>query len=83
MPDAPTYIEFLVQYATSAVASDASASLWINGSLQETLTNFDLFDYAMPDTMLIGTIYGLDAGTSGAFYLDEIVLRADAIEIGA
>ena len=80
--DAPNYIEGNVVYASSDVASDATASLWVNGSLQETLTGLDIFDLTKPNTIRAGAL-GVAAATSGSYFVDDIILRDDNTQIGA
>ena len=81
--DASHYVEALVNYATGAEAEDDSATLWIDGASQETLSNLDLFSIAKPDGLRIGACSGVDVGTSGTFYVDELVFRDDSTAIGA
>ena len=83
LSDEEHYIEFLVQYASSASASDGQAALWFDGQQQETLTGLDIFDISQPDNLRVGAVNGLDTGTSGTFLLDEILLNDDGSEIGA
>jgi hypothetical protein len=69
--DAEHYVEVQVQYASSATASDGTATLWIDGVEQQQMTGIDLFDLAKPDRARFGALLGIDAGTSGTLYLDE------------
>jgi len=82
LTDAEHCIEFLVQFATSAVASDGFLKLWIDDVLKETVSNLDIYDASKPDSGRLGAVTGLDSGTSGTFYLDEWVLRDDDTYIG-
>lgn len=80
--DEPHYIEVSVTQATNDSSSDATAALYVDGALQETVSGVDLFDLGYPDSARLGaTAFG---GTpTGTFYLDEFVLRDDNNEIGA
>jgi hypothetical protein len=81
--DEPHYVEVRVVYASSDVASDATLDMWIDGVLQEQVTGIDLYDLSKPDRLRAGAVQGVDATTSGIYYLDEFVLRGDGTEIGA
>jgi hypothetical protein len=81
LSDAPHYIEVLVAYASSAVASDATLTIWIDGVQADQVTGIDLYDRSKPDTVLLGVVT-VASGTSGTIYLDELVLRDDDTEIG-
>lgn len=80
--DEPHYIEVLITYASSDVASDGTLDLWIDGVSQEQVTGIDLYDFSKPDEARLGAVSGIDAATSGTFYLDEFILRDDDTEIG-
>jgi len=80
--DAEHYVEILVQYASSDIASDGSLTLWIDGAQQEQVGSLDIYDVSQPQDADLGAVFGIDAGTSGTFYLDELVLRDDNTEIG-
>ncbi len=82
LTDEPHYVEYLVQYATGSTASDAYLDFYVDGVYQNSITGLDLFDAGRIDNVSIGPIQALDAGTSGTIYLDELVLRDDATEIG-
>ena len=63
-------------------AGTGEHKLWIDGSLEATQSSLDndtKFDAT--DTCRIGALY-LSSGTSGYLYLDELVIRDDATEIG-
>jgi hypothetical protein len=79
--DAPHYIEIDWTRASGAGANNGSLSLWIDGALRETVSGID------NDTWTLQYIYygapdGIDAGTSGDFYMDQIVANDDGSEIG-
>ncbi len=82
--DAPHYVEIHLAKASTDAASDGELKCYIDGSLEATLSNIDIFDtFELCDRCDIGAPYGIDAGTSGAFYLDELIIRDDGTEIGA
>lgn len=81
--DAEHYIETLCTKAANASSNDAILRLWIDGSQQESRENIDWYNQSLPDSIQLGATSGLDAGTSGTFYLDELILRDDTTEIGA
>jgi len=82
--DAPHYVEILMQRASNSTSSDGSYEWWVDGASQGATTSLDnynrLADYNLQ--MEFGMIDERDAGTSGTFYFDEIVIHADAGEIG-
>ena len=80
--DAPHYIEVLVEYASSNVASDGRVTLWIDGSQEGQITGLDIYDVSKPDRARMGAVQGLEGTTSGTIYLDEFVLRDDDTAIG-
>jgi len=80
--DAPHYIEVLVEYASSSVASDGRVTLWIDGVQEAQVTGLDIYDVSKPDQARMGAAQGLEATTSGTIYLDEFVLRDDDTAIG-
>jgi hypothetical protein len=80
--DAAHYIEALVEYASSDVASDGIVTLWVDGSQEAQDTGIDIYDLAKPDEGRLGA-YQVSAGVSGTLYLDEFVFRDDDTEIGS
>ena len=81
--DEEHYVEILLTYASSAVANDATFTLWIDGVQKEQLTGLDVHGRSKADRVLLGAVGNLDSGTSGTLYLDELVVRDDAQEIGS
>lgn len=81
--DAEHYLEILCTKATNASSNDGEISLWIDGTLKENRTDVDWFNLSLPDVARLGAVSNLDAGTSGTFHLDELVVRDDDTEIGA
>ena len=81
--DAPHYIEVEFKRAATSVSVDGVTKLWIDGTLLSTVSNQDVFDVARPVKALIGAARGIDAGTSGTVFIDEIVFRDGSVEIGA
>ena len=68
----PTAIEFDWSAATSAGANNGSFSLWIGGSLVQTIGGIDS-DTLRTEDVEMGAVTGLDAGTSGTMYFDAFV----------
>ena len=76
--DAPHLVEMVLTRATTSTASDGQADLWIDGVLVESITDEDNFDaFAAIDAVRLGAAFGIDAGTSGTFYLDELAVHDD------
>lgn len=81
--DAPHYAELLLVRATTSSSNDGYLQLWIDGVSQGTLGSTDNYDrLANFATLHIGARAGIDAGTSGTFYLDEVVINNDGGLIG-
>jgi len=81
--DTPHYIEIILVRATSSIASDGYMSMWVDGAFKETISdqdNYDTFDQL--GYLKWGATYGVDATTSGTYYIDEIVVNDDGSEIG-
>jgi hypothetical protein len=77
------YIEIWVERASSDVASDGQGHLYIDGDLKETETGIDNFDTFILSAFFRWGAMGVDAGTSGTFFLDDLIFRDDSEEIGA
>jgi hypothetical protein len=80
--DASHNVEFHIEQATGVIASDGRMRTWIDGVLQGTaagLDNWDIFDV---DSVRWGAIEGVDSGTSGVFFIGDIVANDDGGEIG-
>lgn len=83
LPDAETYIEMHIVRPATASSNDGTGELFFDGVSQEQLTGLDNFDrFPTYDRIRVGAVSSVDAGTSGTFYLDEIVVRDDSQEIG-
>ena len=81
--DAPHYIEMYLIRSTGAGDSNGSLQLWVDGVSKETLTGKDNYDiFTDVGQVRMGAILGVDAGTSGTFYLDELVVNDDGGAIG-
>ncbi|MBN1135947.1 MAG: hypothetical protein JXM73_05150, partial [Anaerolineae bacterium] len=81
--NAEHYVEVLVQYAGSASSLDGLVTLSIDGVQVDQFSSLDIYDAdKRPDNVQLGAILGVDAGTLGVFYLDELLLREGADEIG-
>ena len=81
--DAEHYVEVRWQRATNASSNDGVVELFIDGVSQGSTSTFDVSTIAQPSRIRFGSPVGLDAGTSGTFHLDELVIRDDDTEIGA
>jgi hypothetical protein len=82
--DEPHYIEVETRRATGPSASDGYTRFWVDGvfaySSQIGIDNYDwMNDYQL---IIIGAPSGIDSGTSGTIYLDDLVVRDDEDEIG-
>jgi len=80
--DEEHYIEFHLQRASSDVASDGSMQTWIDGVSEGTASGLDNYDKMPPTYLRFGAIEGVDSGTSGVLYLDELEANDDGSEIG-
>lgn len=84
--DAAHSIEINAQKASSAVASDATCAVYIDGALKETISSIDLFDewFDKGDGACNARFraHQLDVGTSGTFYMDEFAANDDGSLIG-
>lgn len=76
------YIEVTVTFASSAVASDATVTVYVDGSQQLEITGLDIYDLTQPDRLEVGAIQGVDATTSGTYYIDDIVIIDEPAQIG-
>ena len=80
--DAPHLIEIHATKASTALLSDATLILYIDSQLKGTVTGVDLFDDWGFDQLNAGLTGGVDAGTSGTVYIDEIKGNDDGSVIG-
>lgn len=76
------YIEILVEYADDPGSENGELTLWVDGALQENINDIDIFTRTQPNEMRMGAVGGVDAGCDGTIYLDEFIIRDDAVEIG-
>lgn len=81
--DASHYVEVEFKRAANSSSVDGTTKLYIDGTLQETVSSQDVFDVNRPTKCYLGAVNGLDPGTSGTFYLDDLVLRDSSTIIGA
>jgi len=83
LTDAPHYVEVLVERASGVSANDGEINVWVDGALELTSSGLDIYNnWADINAMWLGAA-AIDSGTSGTFYLDELVLNDDGSEIGA
>ena len=81
--DAPHFIEVHIEKASTDVASDGRVRVWVDGNLEHTESNLDMFDaWTLHDFLWIGAVAAVDAGTSGTLFLDQLVVNTDGSEIG-
>jgi hypothetical protein len=81
--DAPHYVEFKLVRASGSASSDGSLEFYIDGVLKETVSGIDNYDrFANFAELRVGAVSGVDAGTSGTFYLDEFIVNDDGSVIG-
>jgi len=80
--DAAHYIEVRWQRAANASSNDGVVQLYVDGVSQGSISTFDVSTIAQPDNVRFGAADGIDGGTSGTLYLDELVIRDDDTEIG-
>lgn len=72
--------------ASSNSASDGTVKLWIDGVLKETKSSIDVYDLSLPTDIRLGapiSINGIDAGTLGTMYFDQMILNVAGDLIGA
>lgn len=82
----PEFVEIHVQRATNGTgANDGFAKIYFAGSAtpEVEITGVDIFDFFDFNEIRIGHATGVDSGTTGTMYLDEVVARDDATVIGA
>lgn len=81
--DAPHYVEIRGIRASSDVAADGSIQLWIDGNNKVTLGSKDNYHrFADIASVRFGATVGLDAGTSGTFYLAKLRVNDTGLTIG-
>ena len=80
--DAPHSIEVSIEKASTDSASDGRTRILIDGVLEHTESDIDLFDnWDNVNHVRVGAA-GLESGTSGTFFLDQILIRDDNQLIG-
>lgn len=82
--DAEHWVEVELKRAATNVSSDGTVKIWVDGVLESTTSSIDNFDlWAFINAVRLGVVNNSPAGTSGTFYLDELVVRGDNQQIGA
>lgn len=82
--DMPHYVEIYLQRASAVDIFDGSLQLWIDGTSKETLSGKDNYDkFVNLRIAELGAIFSIEAGTTGTFFLDQLVVNDDGSEIGA
>lgn len=82
--DAPHYVEALIVRAATDVSADGTAQWWVDGVNQGTVTGIDNYNRMEDQNMrvILGPCSGIDVGTSGTLFLDELIINNDGSEIG-
>ncbi len=68
--DGPHSLALIHEAASSAGANDGEVRFYVDGLLVGSATGIDN-DQRLPDAVQFGAFEGVDAGTSGTFYVDE------------
>ena len=79
--DEPHYIEINVKASSANTVTDAVFNLYIDGTLKQSVTSFEIHDKFQLDTVRAHS-GGVDAGTSGTHYLDQLIVNDDGSLIG-
>jgi len=82
--DEPNYAEVHIHQAADANTPDGTTQFLVGGVSKYTRSsedNYDIFNQA--SVWRAGIVQGADAGTSGAFFMDQFYTTDDAAEIGA
>ncbi|MDH5508406.1 MAG: hypothetical protein OEZ02_14385, partial [Anaerolineae bacterium] len=82
LPDAPCTITVVWVASSGPGADDGFIELYIDGDHKETITGIDNDGYDV-DAINVGAVAGMDAGTSGALYFDEIKWSDDLVRFPA
>ena len=83
--DAPHWVEVYEVRATTNLASDGTYTWWIDtlAAPINAITGIDNYDRIADFAIFnMGAAAGVDAGTSGPFFLDELVINDDGGAIG-
>jgi len=81
--DAPHYIEILISRESYDGAADGYYTKWIDGVFKSTASNIENYNiFRTIDTIRMGAMSGVDVGTSGNFYLDNLIINDTGDEIG-
>jgi peptidoglycan/xylan/chitin deacetylase (PgdA/CDA1 family) len=82
--DAPHYIEIDAIRSSGDLANDGAIDMYVDGSLRYSKNSVD--NYTRWNNMgriILGAYVGVDAGTSGTYYLDELIVNDTGAAIGA
>jgi len=80
LSDAPQTIRVVWRASSGAGKDDGWIALYIDGTHQETVDGLDN-DTLSVDEIRFGGVSGLDAGTSGVFYLDDIKWYDEIVDL--
>jgi hypothetical protein len=82
--DIPHYVESHITRATNSTSIDGVYRLYLDGVLIDTISGIDNYDaFASINNIRVGIAGIADATTAGNIFVDELVYRDDATEIGA
>lgn len=81
--DAPHRIEVKLTRASTNVAADGRVDIWVDGAGLQSITGIDNYDrFSQLDHVKIGA-EGVDTGTRGIMFVDELIVNNTGDEIGA
>ena len=67
-------VKLSIYRATSSSSLDAMIELYVDSKLRATASAVDLFDLSRIDTVKQGAVTGMDAGTTGTFYMGNTTI---------
>jgi hypothetical protein len=81
--DAEHMVEVYIRHASGAMAEDGAAVMYVDGAQVTQIVSLDAYDAdKRPNNLQLGAVSGVDAGTLGTLYFDELILREGEGEIG-
>jgi len=81
--DAPKYVEVVYVRESYEGAADGTMTAYLDGVYKDarsTIENYNIFRTI--DKVQLGAVEGVDAGTSGTIYVDDLLINDTGIEIG-
>lgn len=79
----PAWVELHCHKATGASNNDGYLDLYFEDTLVDHKTGLDIYTSFNFDTLLVGGVAGIDAGTSGTLDFDNVVANDDGSAIGS